>query len=164
MSRAGQDATLPITVFDPHSLAPHGGCLPPASSFSTDGCASDRARHRCSRLRYPSRRSWRDDRSDGAHAHLPADIFSSTVQLGAQTRRPSTWAFARLHLQRGTDERADILAFVSPDPWRSSLRASLGSVRPRRRFPSTRRVGGPLASQRQPRPTAPPSGAPPRGP
>ena len=28
-----------------------------------------------------------DDRSHGTHAHLPADTFSSTVQLGAPTRR-----------------------------------------------------------------------------
>jgi hypothetical protein len=30
--------------------------------------------------------AWRDGHSDGAHAHRPAGIFSSTVQLGAQVR------------------------------------------------------------------------------
>jgi hypothetical protein len=34
----------------------------------------------------PPAEASRDDRSDGAHAHLPADIFSSTVQLGAPGR------------------------------------------------------------------------------
>ncbi len=32
----------------------------------------------------PRAEASRDDRLDGAHAHLPADIFSRTVQLGAR--------------------------------------------------------------------------------
>jgi hypothetical protein len=67
-----------------------GGCLtahdsgcPTPSSFSTDGCERDRARHWRSCFRYPSADASRDGRGDEGHALLPADILASTVQLGA---------------------------------------------------------------------------------
>jgi hypothetical protein len=45
---------------------------------------ADQARRRATASSIRPGEAWRDDRSGGAHAHLPADIFSSTVQLGAR--------------------------------------------------------------------------------
>ena len=59
--------------------------LPAASSFSTDGCAeSIQSVIGARAFGIPPAEASRDDRLDGAHAHLPADYFSSTVQLGAR--------------------------------------------------------------------------------
>lgn len=57
-SAIGDRTALTPRRWLPNRLTSTGFRLPACSSFSTDGCGTDRARHRCSRFRYPSRRSF----------------------------------------------------------------------------------------------------------
>jgi hypothetical protein len=68
----------------PDSPPMHSFLVSAASSFSTDGCEAIEPVIGARAFGFPRAEAWRDGRSNGGHALLPADILSSTVQLGAQ--------------------------------------------------------------------------------
>src|SRR6266511_6171358 len=104
MSRAGQDATLPITVFDPHSLAPDGGCLLAArthrcgsstASPRAQGCWSPRtsplADRRPNEPLWPGsggpRSAWPEERvAHEESEHEPSWAFALPVSLPPELR------------------------------------------------------------------------------